>query len=280
MFDRDSVKRLDDKSPLHAIQIELQQGYALSPVEAQVLARRLQQLVDEQTGYTRNLGQIIYQAIDIDEPPGKSLEDCRKVAVQLTLFDQADAEVLAREGPVELRRVRVHRLVNEALMQGGALSQEDLACLLGIGLRSIKRIFAHYRQQGMPLPSRGELKDMGRGVSHKVPVIRRYVQDLSLSEISRALGDHGIQSMARYLRHFALVMILDDRGLSPEQMQSVIGVSRNLIEQYRQLYVDLDKPEYQLTLTRLKRLILTPDTPLKTPANALEPFERKRGSLS
>lgn len=280
MFNQDSAKRLDDKSPLHAIQIELQQGYALSPVEAQVLAHRLQQLVDEQTGYTRNLGQIIYQAIDIDEPPGKSLEDCRKVSVQLALFDQTDAETLAREGPVGLRRVRVHRLVNEALMQGGALSQEDLACLLGVGLRSIKRIFAHYRQQGIPLPSRGELKDMGRGVSHKVPVIRRYVQDFSLSEISRALGDHGIQSMARYLRHFALVMILDDRGLSPEQMQSVIGISGNLIEQYRQLYADLDKPEYQLTLNRLKRLILTPDIPLKTTANAQEPSERKRGSLS
>ena len=221
MFNRDSAKRLDDKSPLHAIQMELQQGYALSPVEAQVLAQRLQQLVDEQTDYTRNLGQITYQAIDIDEPPGKPLEGCRKVAVQLTVFDQADAEVLAREGPVGLRRVRVYRLVNEALMQGGALSQEDLACLLGIGLRSVKRIFAHYRQKGIRLPSRGELKDMGRGVSHKVPVIRRYVQDLSLSEISRALGDHGIQSMARYLRHFALVMILEDRGLSPEQMQSV-----------------------------------------------------------
>jgi len=54
MFNRDSAKRLDDKSPLHAIQMELQQGYALSPVEAQVLAQRLQQLVDEQTGYTRH----------------------------------------------------------------------------------------------------------------------------------------------------------------------------------------------------------------------------------
>jgi hypothetical protein len=280
MFNRDSVKRLDDKSPLHAIQMELQQGYALSPVEAQVLAQRLQQLVDEQTGYTRNLGQITYQAIDIDEPPGKPLEGCRKVAVQLTLFDQADAEVLAREGPVGLRRARVYRLVNESLMQGGALSQEDLACLLGIGLRSVKRIFAHYREQGIRLPSRGELKDMGRGVSHKVPVIHRYVQDLSLSEISRALGDHGIQSMARYLRHFALVMILEDRGLSPEQMQSVIGISKNLIEQYRQLYADLNKPEYQLSLTRLKRLILTPDTPLETKTNALEPSERKRGGLT
>ena len=98
MFNQDSAKRLDDESPLHAIQIELQQGYALSPVEAQVLAHRLQQLVDEQTGYTRNLDQIIYQAIDIDEPPGKSLEDCRKVSIQLTLFDQTDAEALAREG--------------------------------------------------------------------------------------------------------------------------------------------------------------------------------------
>jgi len=79
MFNQDSVKRLDGKSPLHAIQIELQHGYALSPVEAQVLAHRLRQFVDEQTGYTRGLGQITYRAIDINEPAGKSLEDCRVV---------------------------------------------------------------------------------------------------------------------------------------------------------------------------------------------------------
>jgi hypothetical protein len=279
MFNRDSVKRLDDKSPMHAIQVELQQGYALSPVEAKVLAHRLQQLVDEQTGYTRSLGQIIYQAIDIDEPPGKPLDDCRKVAVQLTLFDQADAEVLAREGPIGLRQVRVHRLVNEALIQGGTLSQEDLACLLGVSLRSIKRIFAHYRQQGVALPSRGELKDMGRGMSHKIPVIRRYVQDLSLSEISRALGDHGIESMARYLRHFTLVMILEDRGLTTGQMQSVIGISGNLIEQYRQLYADLNTPEHQFTLQRLKRQILDPENALETTANSPKFTKRKKGGV-
>jgi len=176
MFNQDSVKRLDDKSPLHAIQIELQQGYALSPVEAQVLAHRLQQLVDEQTGYTRGLGQITYQAIDINEPAGKSLEDCRKVAIQLTLVDQEDAEILASQGIAGLRQMRVHRLVHEALIQGGALSQEDLSCLLGISLRSIKRMFAYFRQQGVPLPSRGELKGIGRGVSHKIPVIHRYIR--------------------------------------------------------------------------------------------------------
>jgi hypothetical protein len=280
MFNQDSARRLDDKSPLHAIQIELQQGYALSPVEAQVLAQRLQQLVDEQTGYTRGLGQITYQAVDVQEPAGKSLEDCRKVAVQLTVFDQGDAEILASQGTTGLRRMRVHRLVHEALMQGGALSQEDLSCLLGISLRSIKRIFAYHRQQGIPLPSRGELQDMGRGVSHKIPVIRRYVQGLCFSEISQALGDHGIQSMARYLRHFALVMILDDRGLSPEQMQSVIGTSCNLISQYRQLYAELNQPEYQFTLTRLKRLILSPNTTQEAiPASAAS-TEGEKGGLS
>lgn len=280
MFDQQSVERLDEKSPLHAIQVELQQGYDLSPVEAQVLARRLQQIVDEQTGYTRAVGQITYQAIALDEPPGKSLADCQKVPVQLTLFDENDAQVLAQAGPVELRRVRVHRLVNEALMQGGALSQEDLACLLGISLKSIKRIFAHYRQRGNPLPSRGEIQDMGRGVSHKIPVIRRYVQDMSFSQISRALGDHGIQSMARYLRHFAMVMILEDRGLTPEQMQSVIGISTNLIEQYRQLYAELDKPEYRHTLTRLKRLILSPEAVGEPASNASETSESEKGGTT
>lgn len=280
MFDQDSAQRLNDKSPLRTIQVELQQGYALSPVEAQVLAQRLQQIVDEQTGYTRGLGQITYQAIAMDEPPGKALKDCRKVPVQLTLFDETDPQVLAQAGPIELRRVRVHRLVNEALMQGGALSQEDLVCLLSVCLKTIKRIFAYYRENGAPLPSRGEIQDMGRGVSHKIPVIRRYVQDLSFSEISRELGNHGIQSMARYLHHFALVMILEDKGLSPQQMQRVIGISVNLIEQYRQLYAELDQPEYQPTLARLKRLILTPDETLEAAADTPESSEReKKGAL-
>jgi hypothetical protein len=47
------AKRLTGKTRLHRIQVELQQGYNLSPVEAQVLARRVQQLVDEQTGTGR-----------------------------------------------------------------------------------------------------------------------------------------------------------------------------------------------------------------------------------
>jgi len=254
------TSRLIEKTTLHAIQIELQEGYDLSPVEAQVLANRVQQLVDEQTGFARQQGQIMYQAIDINEPAGKPLAKCRKVPVHLTLDAEGDAQIWAGEGSSALRRLRIHRLVYEAMMQGGALSQEDLGYLLGVSLKTVKRVFAFYRQQGQPLPSRGEIQDMGRGVSHKIPVIRHYVQDLSFSHISLELGKHGIPNMARYVHHFALVMVLEDRGLTPAQMESVIGISANLIEQYRALYVELNMPEYARTLERLKRTVFQPRT--------------------
>lgn len=258
MNDKSSAARLIEKSTLHAIQVELQQGYNLSPVEAMVLAQRLQQLVDEQSGWSRQPGQITYQAIAMDEPPGKPLSLCRKVPVHLTVMAEHDAQLWALEGPVAVRRVRVHRMTYEALMQGGALSQEDLACLLGVSLKTIKRIFAWYREQDQRLPSRGEIQDMGRGVSHKIPVIRKYVQDLSFSHISQDLGKHGIPSMVRYLQHFALVMILEDRELTPGQMQSVIGISENLIEQYRSLYDELNVSEHARALERIRRTVFRP----------------------
>jgi hypothetical protein len=258
MDNHSAASRLVEKSTLHAIQVELQQGYNLSPVEAMVLAQRLQELVDEQTGWSRQQGQITYQAIDISEPPGKPLSLCRKVPVHLTLMAEGDGQLWAAEGPAVVRRVRVHRLVYEALVQGGALSQEDLACLLGVSLKTIKRIFAWYRERDERLPSRGEIQDMGRGVSHKIPIIHKYVQDLSFSHISQHLGKHGIPSMVRYLHHFALVMILEERGLTPGQMQSIIGISENLIEQYRSLYRELNVPEHARTLERIRHSVFRP----------------------
>lgn len=270
--------RLPEKTFLHALQVELQHGYSLSPVEAQVLAQRVQQLVDERSGIDRAPGQITYQAIALCEPAGKPLAACRKVAVHLTVIADHDPQVLGGQGSEALRRLRVYRLVTEAQLQGGALSQEDLTVILGLSLKSIKRIFAYYRAQGQRLPSRGELRDIGPGVSHKIPVIRKYVQDLSLTQIGQQLGNHGVQSMARYLHHFALVMMLADRGLTTSQMQSVIGISASLIEQYRQLYQELQLPEYQRTLERLKSVALAP--PLDVDLAGDESLaEEKKGAL-
>lgn len=273
--------RLTTKTTIHTIQSELQAGYALSPVEAQVLARRVQQLVDAQSGFSRQPGQITYQAIAIDEPPGKPLKECRKVPVHLTVVADEDAHVWITKGPKVLRHLRTHRIVYEASMQGGALSQEDVACILGVSRKTIQRIFAYFRRKGQLLPSRGDIRDIGRGVSHKIPVIRKYLLDLSFSRISRELGNHGISSMARYLHHFALVMILEDRGLNPAQMQSVVGISENLIRQYRALYIELSVPEHARTLERLKRTIIHPsvETEMISDQPNIPPAAGKKGGL-
>lgn len=270
MKSQNEFERLTEKTPLHTIQVELQAGYNLSPIEAQVLARRVQQLVEEQLGTSRAPGQITYQAIAVGEPPGKPLHQCRKVPVHLTVIGAQDAAVWASEGPHVLRRARVQRLVYEALAQEGALSQEDVACILGISRKTVQRVFGDFRKEGVSLPSRGEIQDMGRGVSHKIPVIRKYVQDVSLSRISKALNKHGIDSMVRYLHHFALVMILDERGLSPAQMQSVIGISPKLIEEYRTLYIELNVPEHARTLERLKQSVISPGIAATTAAEPLD----------
>jgi hypothetical protein len=251
------TERLDQKTAQRALVVELQRGYDLSPIEAEVLVERIEQYVDEQSGTDRGEGQIVYHAVAVDEPPGKPVAACRKVPVRLTVMAPEDARAL-QEGPQFLRQARVQRVMYEAVHQGGVLVQEDLACILGFSLSTVKRIFATFREQGTPLPSRGEIQDMGRASSHKVAVVRRYVQDYSLSEISLRLGKHGLASMARYLRHFALVMILHERGLTTSQIRAVSGMSEGLVSEYVGLYQDLDVPEHQRTLRRLKSLVRMP----------------------
>jgi hypothetical protein len=116
-------------------------------------------------------------------------------------------------------------------------------------------------------------------VSHKVPIIRKYVQELSFSRISLELHKHGIVSMARYLRHFALVMILEDQGLTSAQMQSVIGISENLLQQYQKLYAELNVPAYARTLDRLKRIVFRPlaESELETRPTATAPTIGEKG---
>jgi hypothetical protein len=41
-------------------------------------------------------------------------------------------------------------------------------------------------------------------------------------------------------------------------MQSVIGISQNLIEEYRALYTELNVPQYARTLERLKQTVFSP----------------------
>ena len=51
---------------------------------------------------------------------------------------------------------------------------------------------------------------------------------------------------------------MEERKLIPAQMQSVIGLSEHLLQQYHDFYRELNVPEYHRTLERLKRAIFHP----------------------
>jgi hypothetical protein len=101
------------------------------------------------------LTPVTYHAIDVDEAPDKARFDCRKVPVRLTVMGAGDAVLCATQGLTALNRARVQRLAVEAFSQGGILTPEDLAFLLGMSLESVGEILAYYGDQVAMLPCRG-----------------------------------------------------------------------------------------------------------------------------
>jgi DNA-binding transcriptional regulator LsrR (DeoR family) len=63
------------------------------------------------------------------------------------------------------RELSVHRLSWDAYEQG--VTVEDLARLLITSERTISHILATYSKQGVFIPTRGRVRDIGPGVSHK-----------------------------------------------------------------------------------------------------------------
>ena len=73
----------------------------------------------------------------------------------------------------------------KALEQGAVASQEDLAQILNVSVRTIKRDFEELQGQGLYLPSRGNLHGIGRGQTHKAQIIALYEQGCDETEIAR-----------------------------------------------------------------------------------------------
>jgi hypothetical protein len=112
----------------------------------------------------------------------QALRSTASVEVSWTLDAGAeDQAVLEGHGRVALRRVRRQRLLDEALAQGAAATQEDLAQALNVGLRTIKRNFEEMQAQGLYLPTRGNLQGIGRGQTHKAQILGRWLRGETVS---------------------------------------------------------------------------------------------------
>jgi hypothetical protein len=247
-----AVARLVLKNEQQILLQDLQQ-YRLSPIEARAVYQRIQQHLAERESGGLAEGQIYYSAVAFGEPAGKPIAHCRMVRVRLTVDAPTDVEHVrpGGGGVPAMRRARLFRMVLEAVEQGARLTQEDFVRLLGVDVRTVRRMIGEFRRGGVYLPTRGYSQDIGRGTSHKGVAVRMYLQYATYTQIERKTGDTAA-SLVRYLKDFSAVVQALALGIPPHQIAALTGHSPRLVGEYVDLYHQYDTPEHQAVLERIR----------------------------
>jgi uncharacterized protein YerC len=215
--------------------------------------------LNETFGEKLHEGQIVFHAASASEPPGKRLSEIKSVPVHLTFHDRNDMNILSKEGTSGLRKHKILRMAGEALDQDGLLTQEDLAILLCSSRRTIRRDIKELKQQGIDVPTRGTLQDIGPGVTHKSKIVKMWLEGYEYTDIERKTGHSGF-SVQRYLSGFSKVVRFYSRGYSLPEIRELTDMSERLAQEYLDLYETCkDHPESQI---RLKQILSEP-MPLK-----------------
>lgn len=237
--------RLDAKTRDSLFRRKIEQGAKVAPFVSKAILETVKHVFPIDHDDLNNqleLGRIRLLVIDATEPPGKSLEDCQKIPVVLTL-DAArdDFDVRVQQGVTALRRTRILRLTTEAREQGGLLSYEDLAYrLLNCGVRTIVRDVEHLRKQQIAVPTRGQQQDIGPGQTHRVQAVRLFLEGNEPCEIARRLY-HSLSSIENYVNTFGRVALLANKGYSDDEIAFLIRRSSSLVAGYRKLHAEFAK---------------------------------------
>jgi biotin operon repressor len=234
-MEQEAVARLEPKTAQEAIIGRIAEDLRLSPFLARAYYQQMAEYFRLYASLDLHDNQLAYCAVAAQEPPGKKIAECQRVAVRLTLHAPADFDSTGATAISAMRRRRLQRLCDEALDQGGLLSQEDLALLLTTSESTIKRDLRALRADGICVPTRGQQRDIGPGVSHKVQTVLGYLRGEDFTALSRRLC-HGKDSMERYLKAFRQVALMTREGLSPEFIRKASRLSLPLIAQYQALY--------------------------------------------
>jgi len=231
--------RLNAKTRDSLFRRKIEQGANCAPFVSQAILQTVKEVfpIDpEDQAAQLGLGRLKLLVVAATEPAGKSLEECQKVPVILTLdAGKEDTEVRAWQGVTGLRRTRILRLCTEAREQGGLLSYEDLAYrLLNCGLRTLVRDVAGLRQEGLVVPTRGQQHDIGPGQTHRVQAVRLFLEGHEPMEIARRLY-HALSSIENYLTTFGRVVLLANKGYGDDEIAFILRRSTPLVAAYRQL---------------------------------------------
>ncbi|MHC4433024.1 MAG: DUF1670 domain-containing protein [Planctomycetota bacterium] len=253
-----AINRLKSKTPEQHFLRVLEDEFHQPPRVAQVLLEEAQACLLGRTTTIRP-GQTRVLLTSLDAGHGRALRETASKDVIWTLdAGQEDRQILRQYGPVELRRVRIQRLLDEALVQGAAATQEDLAQALHVSVRTIKRDCKALEAQGICLPTRGRLKGIGRGQTHKAQIVGRWLRSETYDQIM-LYTRHSLSSIKRYVQSFVRVADLHRQGFSESEIALLLELSAYLVGEYLAIYYAHDSIECQARLTeQIERLRKAP----------------------
>lgn len=234
MKKKKQIQRQQIKSSEGEFLYELYHSYELSPkLSEQILGSAKQHLLRD---HQVREGQIEATVVAIEEKSGKMVEQMEKKRVRLTLDNGVEDErALAEIGYRGLRQIRIQRMTDEAVDQGGVLSQEDVSKYLLTSVRTIKRDLQEIRERGIAVTTRGVLHNIGRGQTHKAKIIGLYLEGLTYSEL-KLRTRHSVGAIKRYLEGFTKVVMAEYRGIAKTKEISIVtGLSEHLVGQYREV---------------------------------------------
>ncbi len=213
----------------------LRKEFELSPAESQGVLDLAQRCLFGEA--PSNIGLIRFICTSQKAKHGKPLKDQDLLEVELTLDNGVDdLNILRDQGSEGLRQLKVLRLTEEAYLQGGLLTQEDLGRLLQVSSRTIRKDMHSLQRDGNTIHTRGNDQDIGPGVSHKTHIISSYLSGMTYHEIMRKTR-HSAYAIKRYVSTFGRLLIILNKGLTDlVEISRLLGCSERLTGEYLALF--------------------------------------------
>ena len=233
-WDRLNSKQLDS-----LFQNEVIQGLNCSPFEARAILDSVHKVYGDYFNLSPSLnpGQIRFVVTGVENGPSKRLKNAEMVTVTLTLdAGEEDLEVKKEIGVVGLRLHRLQRICQEAIIQGGVLTIEDIANrLFNCGERTLVRDISELKKQGVILPLRSTIKDMGRTLSHRVIIVEKWLKGMEYTDIANSTF-HSTSAVSNYIRRFKQVVTLAIEHYDVHSIAFLTNISKPLAEEYINLW--------------------------------------------
>lgn len=235
------VNRQMAKTNVAHLLTKLEQEFEFAPRIAQAIVEEAQDILTRGPDEL-GPGQVWVYLVKRTAGHGKALSATGTEPVRWTVdAGTEDQSVLSKHGRVALRHVRIQRLLSEAVEQGTLATQEDVARVLHVDVRTIKRDCKTLEGQGVTLPFRGAVRGIGRGQSHKALIISRWLRGETYDQLERSTK-HALVSIRRYIQTFSRVVELHQAGFANAEVAHLTQCGLALVEDYLNIYQTHDDP--------------------------------------